>query len=188
MLEGSSPSVSPAPARSAERLAAFLLDLAVGLGLLLVTTALGWLWLLWRSDAGSRQPADWAIYLGISVVTLWLPLWAAYSAICWMRNGQTPGLAVMALRVEARSGAEVGAGRSLVRVLLVSIAGSAAVLTPLIVIAMLAAAAQNTLPPLALLVLLPPLAILAAEFACWWLTADRQALHDLIAGTRVVRV
>lgn len=188
MPEESSPSASRAPPRSAERLAAFLVDLAVGLGLLLVTTALGWLWLLWRSDAGSRQPADWAIYLGLGVVTLWLPLWAAYSAICWMRSGQTPGLAVMALRVEARSGVGVGAGRSLVRVLLVAIAGSATVLTPLIAVGILAAAAQSTLPPLALLVLMLPLAILAAEFACWWLTADRRALHDLITGTRVVRV
>jgi uncharacterized RDD family membrane protein YckC len=175
------------PARSAERLAAFLLDLSVGLGLLLATVLLAWLWLLWRSDAGDKQPADWAIYVGLTLSTLWLPIWAAFSAICWIYNGQTPGLAVMALRVVGRSGERIGAGRALLRVLVVAGAGGAALITPLLIVVLIAAAAQDTLPLLALLVLVPPLAILSAELATMCLTPERQALHDLIAGTRVVR-
>ncbi|MHB8575814.1 MAG: RDD family protein [Dehalococcoidia bacterium] len=176
------------PAPLAPRLAAFILDMLTGAGLIVLFSAFAWLWWLASSSGGTRQPSDAAIYAGLVVATLALPLWAGAAVFGLSRWGQTPGLAAMALRVLDRSGNPPDPIRALVRVLALGVATLAAVLTPLLIAGAIAAAAQRTLPPIvAVVAALPPL-LVVGELICCAASKQRRSLHDFAAGTRVVRV
>lgn len=175
------------PAPLPPRLAAFFLDWAVGLGLAVAFSVAAWLWLLAASANGTRQPADRALYGSIVIATAWLPLWAAYTLLSWTRSGQTPGLAAMALRVADRSGEPPGPGRALTRLAVLTISAVLLTLAPLLVVGLAAAAWQHTLP---LLLALGGVAVVALALIdpLWCIArADRRALHDLAAGTFVLR-
>jgi uncharacterized RDD family membrane protein YckC len=184
--EGAGAVEQPAPLPL--RLAAFFLDWAVGLGLAGVFALAAWLWLLLASANGNRQPADGALYGAIVIATAWLPLWAVYTLLSWTRHGQTPGLAAMELRVAERSGRPPGPGRALVRLAVLSIGAALLVLLPPLVVGLIAAAWQHTLPLLLALAGVT-LALLAVIDPLWCVArADRRALHDVAAGTYVLRV
>lgn len=175
------------PVPLARRLAAFCLDCAVGLGLAIVFAVAAWIWLLAASHDGGEQPADWAIYTAIVIASLWLPLWAAYTLHAWTRDGQTPGLAAMALRLADRAGRPPGAGRALVRLVVLAAAAALLALSVPLTVGLVAAAWQHTLP-LLLAIGGSALAALALLDPAWCIAhSDRRALHDLAAGTRVVR-
>lgn len=184
--EGAGARALPAPLP--QRLAAFFLDLALGLGLAIVFAVGAWLWLLARSGNGARQPGDGVLYTGIILTSTWLPLWAVFTLVSWSRSGQTPGLAAMALRITDRSGAPPTPGRALVRLAVLALGAALLALLPPLGIGLAAAAWQHTLP---LLVAAAGAAVAAiAVVDPLWCIArrDRRALHDVAAGTFVVRV
>jgi uncharacterized RDD family membrane protein YckC len=186
-LTVSAAGASPAIAPLAARLAAFLLDLLTGLGCCLVAAAVAWTWLLVASSGGSRQPADLAIYVAIALGLLWIPVWASYTLLAWCRTGQTLGLAAMALRICDGRGLPPAPLMALVRLLILSVASVPLLLAPLVVVGLIAAASQGTLPaPVGLFAALP-IAVAAVDPAIGLLRRDRRALHDLAAGTRVVQ-
>lgn len=171
----------------APRIAAFVLDWIVGLALAALVAAGAWVWLLRASGGGTREPSDRVIYAALSLATVWLPVWAIITLLAWTRNGQTPGLAVMALSVADRRGQPPAVWWALLRLLLLAIAVLLLVAAPLLVIALVAAAAQSTLPlPIALALSVPAGLALVDPLFCV-VRADRRALHDLLTRTRVVR-
>jgi uncharacterized RDD family membrane protein YckC len=175
------------PAPAAAQVAAYLIDLLLAGAVALICWLVAWLWLLATSNGGARQPSDQAIYVALAIGAAWLPIWGAIMLLCWSRRGQSPGLAAMALRLVASGNVPPAPLRALARLLLFSAATGLAIIALLLLIAAVAAAAQHTLPTLLGLALLLPLALAAADPLCWLLTPDRRALHDLIAGTRIVR-
>ncbi len=176
-----------APATLPARLAAFLLDILVGIGLAILFSLVAFVWLLWRSDAGLRQPSDLSIYVAILLGSASVPVWAGYSLICWLRHGQTAGLAAMSLAVADLQGNPPGIGRSLVRLIGVATGMTLLFIAFVAAIAAIAAAAQGTLPIAAAVA--GSLLVLAAlvDPACWALTRRKLALHDLLSGTRIVQ-
>jgi len=178
-------SLEPAP--FAARIAAFLLDWAVGFGLALAAALVSWLWLLWQSDGGASQPSDGAVYVALFIATIWLPVWAAVTVAGWVRNGRSPGLAAMALAVCDRSGRPPSAARGIVRILVLAVGSVALCAAPVLIVAAIAAAAQGTLPLVVAGVVGLTILLVAAELLCCAFTSERRALHDLAAGTRVVR-
>lgn len=186
MPERSRPAAPYTPAPLATRLAAFLLDCAVGFGLALLTTLVAWLWLLWQSNGGSRQPSDGAIYLALIIGTLWLPAWAVLTLLAWEHDGQSIGLAATALCVCDDLGRPPSSRRGLLRLLLLSAGAAALGLAPLLLAIAAAAAWQGTLPPLVAIAVGVVVLLGVADALCCALTAERRALHDLASGTRVV--
>ena len=178
-------SLEPAP--FATRVAAFLLDWAVGFSLALAAALVSWLWLLWQSDGGASQPSDGAVYVTLLVGTIWLPVWAAVTVAGWVRNGRSPGLAAMALAVCDRSGCPPSVVRGIVRILVLALGSAALCAAPILLVAAIAAAAQGTLPLVVAGVVGLTILLVAAELLCCAFTSERRALHDLAAGTRVVR-
>lgn len=171
----------------APRVAALLLDWATGCALGLILAVVAWLRWLAASDGGTRQPSDAAIYAGLGILTASVPLWAIGSVVFLALWGQTPGLAAFALRVVGDDGVPPPPLRALLRVLALGLFGSAAALTPLIVVGAAAAAAQHTLPLLVGVIAAIPAALGIAEVACSAVRRDGRALHDVVSGTRVVR-
>ncbi|HZQ37259.1 MAG TPA: RDD family protein, partial [Dehalococcoidia bacterium] len=117
----------------------------------------------------------------------WLPIWGALMLLCWSRRGQSPGLAAMALRVVGRGDTPPSPLRALIRLLVLCAATGFGLLTAVLLVGAAAAAAQQTLPALLGLALLLPLALALADPMVWLLAPDHRPLHDLLAGTRVVR-
>ena len=178
---------SGVPAPAAARLAAYLIDLLMAAGVALGCLLAAWLWLLATSDGGTRQPSDGAIYVALALFAAWLPLWGAIMLLCWSRRGQSPGLAAMTLRLVGRGDTPPSPLRALLRLIVVGAATGIGLITVLLLLGAFAAAAQQTLPTVLALALLLPLALAVADPLVWLLTPERRALHDLLAGTRVVR-
>jgi len=185
---GSQPvTVESAPAPAAARVAAFLIDLVLAGAVALSCSLIAWIWLLAASGGGARQPSDSEIYGALALFAACLPIWGAIMLLCWSRRGQSPGLAAMALRLVVRGNVPPAPLRALVRLIVFCAATGVGLLTIVLIIAAAAAVAQRTLPAVLALALLLPLALALADPLCWVLTPDGRALHDLIAGTRVVR-
>ncbi len=187
-MEGEAIAVADTPAPAAARLAAYGIDLALAGAAALGCWLLAWLWLLATSDAGLRQPSDAAISVAIAAGFAWLPIWGAVLLLGWSRRGQSPGLAAMALRVVGRDGLPPAPLRALLRLIVLCAASGFALLTLLLLVGAAAAAAQRTLPLLLGLALLLPVALALADPLVWLLSPEHLPLHDLVAGTRVVRV
>ena len=177
-----------APAPLGARVAAFVIDLAVGAALAAAFSALAWIWLLWRSDGGARQPSDGSIYAGLALASCWLPIWGGLTLSAWLRDGSSPGLSAMALRVAGPRGSRPAPMRAVIRLVVTALSGTCVVLSPLIVAGMIAAAGQRTLPLPVGLVLTAPLLVAAATVLCGVVAPGRRTPADLAAGTSVVRV
>lgn len=187
-MEGGAIAIDETPAPAAARLAAYCIDLALAGAVALGCWLLAWLWLLATSDAGLRQPSDTAIYVAIAAGFAWLPIWGAVLLLGWSGRGQSPGLAAMALRLVGRNGVPPAPLRALARLIVLCAATGFGLLTIVLLVGAVAAAAQQTLPLLLGLALLLPLALTLADPLVWLLSPDHRPLHDLIAGTRVVRI
>lgn len=183
---GSPWSVLPAAPMPA-RIAAFLLDLACGLGGAALCALLAYLWLLWRTNGGTVPPSDAAIYAGIAVGLLWLPAWGIVTVLAWSGSGQTLGLSAMDLRIVDGAGHPPAPAAALLRFVVLVACAVPLLLGPLLLAGVVAAAAQNTLPLLLGVVVLLPVALALVDPLCCARTPQRRALHDLAAGTRVVR-
>jgi len=96
-------------------------------------------------------------------------------------------LAAMALAVCDRSGRPPSAARGIVRILVLAVGSVALCAAPILLVAAIAAAAQGTLPLVVAGVVGLTVLLVAAELLCCAFTSERRALHDLAAGTRVVR-
>lgn len=186
-MKGGTIAVEETPAPAAARLAAYGIDLALAGAVALGCWLLAWLWLLATSGAGLRQPSDPAIAIAIAAGFAWLPIWGAVMLLCWSRRGQSPGLAAMALRVVGRDDMPPAPLRALARLLALSAATGFALLAIVLLAGAAAAAAQRTLPLLLGVALLLPLALALADPLVWLLSPGHRPLHDLVAGTRVVR-
>jgi uncharacterized RDD family membrane protein YckC len=171
----------------AARCAAFLLDLLCGLGLAAAFGLIGWLWLLARTGGGTRPPADATVYTGIALWLLWLPLWAATAVLGWSGSGQTLGLAALSLRVVGANDEPPSPAAALRRCLLLILFTALLLLGLLLVLFAGSAATVGTVPFWVALIAALPLLAGAADPATWLLRRDGRALHDLIAGTRIVR-
>src|SRR5579863_4836324 len=92
-----SPTAAPPqrPAPFAARTAAFLLDCAAGGGCALLFGACAWLLLFAASDAGASRPGDVAIYAALATGSAFLPVWAGFTLLAWVRTGSSPGQAAM---------------------------------------------------------------------------------------------
>lgn len=179
--------LSLVPAPLVTRLAAFLMDCAVGFGLAVLFAVATWIVLLLTSQAGEIQPSDPAIYLALSFSTAWLPVWGAWTLLSWVRGGRSLGQAAMALRVTDLSGTPVGPFRALARLLILAVATGLLVVAAILAIGSIAALAQGTLPRLVGLAAIATLVLALVDPACCILSKRRRALHDLAAGTLVSR-
>ena len=94
------------------RLAAFLLDLAISIGIFEVVVAAGiWVINLFAGEqiSTSRGSAWWFVPMGG-----WLFVYFWY---CYTLSGKTPGMALVGIRVVRGDGADLHGGRAAVRVL-----------------------------------------------------------------------
>jgi uncharacterized RDD family membrane protein YckC len=165
--------------------AAFVLDLLCGAGLAVVSGLIAWLWLLFASSDGTRPPSDTAIYVGIALALLWLPVWAALTLLAWCDRGQSLGLAALGLRVDAW-GRALPVGAALSRLLvLIFFTLLLALGLPLALFAG-AAAAVGTIPVWLAALGFLPVVFGALDVVVWLARRDGRALHDLVGGTRVV--
>jgi len=105
------------------RLAAFLLDLAIGIAVFNVVVAAGiWLINLFTSAqiSTSRGSPWWFVPLGA-----WLFVYFWY---CYELSGKTPGMALVGIRVVRGDGSDLRAGRAALRVIVLPISVSFIVL------------------------------------------------------------
>lgn len=177
------PPLSPRAARCA----AFLLDLLCGLGLAVALALLGWLWLLARTGGGARPPSDATVYIGIALWMLWLPLWAVSTVLGWSGSGQTLGLAALSLRVVAANGEPPPAAAALRRCLIMMAFAALLLIGLPVALFAFSAAAVGAVPVWVALLGVLPLFVGAIDPACWLLRRDGRAVHDLAAGTQIVR-
>lgn len=169
------------PAGLARRLAAYAVDAAllfVVVGLLL-GGALGLVLYLTVGFEWARSgPLVWAyVFATVSV-----PFWLYYTLFEGGARQATPGMRLLGLRVSGLEGGRVGFGRALLRtvVKLVPFEVNHAVMflpTPLL---------NETEPDFRYGFILVG-ALMTAYLACVVLTRRRQSVHDLAAGTLVVR-
>src|SRR5262249_30369750 len=159
----------------------------VGFGIALCCLAAAWAWLLVASGGGENRPSDAAIYAAMAVASLWLPLWGGWTLLAWVRDGQTPGLAAMALRGADRAGRAPGRFRALLRLALLGLAAAALGCVLVLLIGAAAAVRQGTLPPIIGVGVAVVLTLALADPLFCLLSAEHRALHDLAAGTLVVR-
>lgn len=176
---------APAAPRAA-RCAAFLLDLLCALALALLCALLGWLWLLLWTRGGRYPPSDATIYTAIAIGLLWLPLAGIATVLGWSGSSRTPGKAALRLRVEADTGGIATPWQALLRLLVLVLFALPLVIGPLLLVFAIAAAAEGTIPAWLGAVIALPFGFGLVDPAIWLLRRDRRALHDLVAGTRVV--
>lgn len=169
------------PAGLARRLAAYAVDAALlfvavvlllggALGLVLhLTVGFGW---------ARDGPLLWAYVFG----TVSIPFWLYYTLFEGGVRQATPGMRVLGLRVSGLDGGRVGFGRALSRtvVKLVPFEVNHAVMflpTPLL----------NETEPDFRQGFIAVGALMTTYLACVVVTRRRQSVHDLVAGTLVVR-
>ena len=168
------------------RFAAYVLDWLVMFIISCLLLALGGLIVLLSSDMGGRDPSDRALNGALLVASLAAPVWFVMTLAGWLWQGQTIGKMALRLRIVGPDGEPPGLGRALARMALYVIGNlpAAALVPAFVAVALLRR--QGDVPTF---LALPALALTApALVSVLLLLFDRQhrALHDWVAGTRVI--
>ncbi len=173
------------PAGFGSRLAAYLLDSLVAFIISCLCAASAGLLLLINSDMGRKDPSERAIYAALIVASLAAPIWLVMTLHGWTAHGRTIGKLAMNLRIVDGRGRNPSLARALPRMVVYLLES-----LPLAGVAPVAALAyllQTPVVPRVLvatgLALLVPLISVALALG----HPRRRALHDIVAGTLVVR-
>ncbi|HXH22114.1 MAG TPA: RDD family protein [Dehalococcoidia bacterium] len=187
---GASPADSGQGVLGARSLA-YLIDSVLLAIISVAFVAAGALFMLIESDWGRIDTPDSARWGFVYASLLTVPAWASFNLLLLARRGQTAGQYIIGVRVAREDGGEAG----LPRLLLYLLALNPLVFHPWLAVfwALLAFVALSitennvlVLGSLAVAVLClaaPVVALLAATPG-----GGRRALHDRVAGTKVVRV
>jgi uncharacterized RDD family membrane protein YckC len=178
-------------ARMEARFVAFVVDSVVLLSFILVLLAVAGLQLLIASDFGKGEAPDSSFYAVLAIVMTVIPLWLAFNVVLCRWRGQTVGKYVADIRIVREDGRRLDVRTLLVRFLLLHpllfhpflallwvLTG--AILTSLTVSAAVLAVTFG----LAFLSLGGPFLAIGSVL----LDSKRRALHDRVAGTKVVPV
>lgn len=181
----SDPRTSSRSATLSSRCAAYLLDWVVAFIVACLLLAIGGLQLLIASEMGRADPPDWSITAFFVIVSLTVPVWTLITIGGWLVSGRTVGKVAFNLRITDRQGARPAAWRLVLRfAVYVLEQGCLLVLGPALA-ALTWYSSRSGVARIGYAVIalqLVPLASLVSMIA----TRRRRALHDLIAGTRVV--
>ena len=90
------------PPRTRARIAAILLDAALGAGLALLTGAIATTWLLVRTRAGALDAGAGDAAVGLALVLASVPAWLTWLAFDLASQGATPGQRARGLVVRGR--------------------------------------------------------------------------------------
>jgi uncharacterized RDD family membrane protein YckC len=178
------------------RLLAYAVDSVVLFGFAMLFATLGGLFVLISSNGGEENPSDGAIWAMVLIIMATVPAWLALVFALTLRRGQTLGQYFLGLRVTGEDGAALSARRGLVYWLALHplfyhplFAATWALLAYVTVtlssgfVAEISAVLFVLFLAIALLCLVAPFAGLAFALA----DPQRRAIHDRIAGARVVR-
>jgi uncharacterized RDD family membrane protein YckC len=173
------------------RFVAYLLDTLVLFGFTMLFATVAFLHLFLRTDYGNDNASDAAIWTTMAVLMLTVPGWLIFNLGLLLRRRQTIGQYVVGLSIEKEDGGEPG----LARLILYNLALHPLLFHPLLSVfwggfAYVALALSGSEAvvlasfAVALLCLVAPL--IGLFYASG--NAGRRALHDRIAGIRVVRL
>jgi uncharacterized RDD family membrane protein YckC len=166
------------------RLAAYLVDWLVIVIVGSTLVSIGALQLYMTSGQVRHDAPDASIYAFYIIAALTLPVWLIMTLTGWSWYGRSIGKLAMGLRIVDRRGRPPGLLRGIVRLLVYSLANSALLLAPAIVL--MASWMGDSLPRWLL-----PLAVAAgcaglAALLPALLSRGGRPLHDLASGTVVV--
>lgn len=181
-----SPPVGLEPAPLGQRLAAFVLDWLVTCIIVSLFLAAAGLYLLLTSDMAAKDPPDRALLTAVLVATLSAPVWCVVTLAGYTWHGRSPGKLAMNLRVVGRNQQPPGVWRALLRlVVFVTEVAPLAAVAPVAALAVAwrtSAVLPHVLAGVALALIVPVLSLLLVVR-----DRRRRSLHDMIAGTMVVR-
>lgn len=178
------PPHAPAGVSRGARLGAAALDAFALLPLLLAAGAAAVVWLLLRTAWGRDDPSSLDASVALSLVASAPGAWLARLGYGLVAADGTPGHRARGIRVHVMRGARTGRGARAVRLALHPFAAAGWGLLALTVyLAALPAEAAIAIGAVAVFVLLGGLVSLAIVVAA----PDARALHDRVAGTRLVR-
>lgn len=100
---------------------AYLLDLLVLCGVLLLLIALFLLPLVFATDSGEEDLPDWAVWSVIPIIPSFVLFTLIYYVGLWVSGGQTLGQMILSIRVVRRDGYRVGFSRAFLRYLALAV-------------------------------------------------------------------
>jgi uncharacterized RDD family membrane protein YckC len=173
------------------RLLAYLLDSVVLFGFTMLFASVAFINIFLRSESGRTRASDEVIWDSVILLVLTVPAWLLVSLLLTWRRGQTVGQYVAGLRLAREDGADPGIGQlalywlALHPLLFHPLLGGFWLLMAVVALSLQQHDAVLVLSlGIAILCLLAPIASLV--FAM--LDPERRAIHDRIAGIRVVRL
>jgi uncharacterized RDD family membrane protein YckC len=187
---GEAPAV-PDHASLSSRCLGYFLDSLVLFGFTMAFVTIAFLNIFLRSDSGKSDPTDATIWQSAVLLMLTVPAWFLFNIVFARKRGQSVGQFVVGLRPENARGDSPG----LIRLLVYWLA-----LHPLLFHPVLAAfwflfayvvLTLSESGPVVIALVAVGLASLLAPFASLLFALgdpQRRGIHDLIAGTRVVRI
>jgi uncharacterized RDD family membrane protein YckC len=168
------------------RLAAFVLDWLVSFIIVSLFLAGAGLYLLLVSDMAANDVPDRALVTAVLVATLAAPVWCVVTLAGYTWHGRSPGKLAMNLRVVGRDHQPPGVWRAIIRlVVYVTEVMPLAAVAP--VAALAVAWSSNAMMPQLLMGLSVALIVPTASLVLVLRDGRRRALHDIAAGTMVVR-
>jgi uncharacterized RDD family membrane protein YckC len=103
------------------KVVAYLLDLLVLCGVLLLLIALFLLPLVFATDSGEEDLPDWAVWSVIPIIPSFVLFTLLYYVGLWVSAGQTLGQMILSIRVVRRDGYRVGFSRAFLRYLALAV-------------------------------------------------------------------
>jgi uncharacterized RDD family membrane protein YckC len=181
----------PEHAGLGSRLFAYLLDSLVLFGFTMVFVTVAFLNIFLRSDSGRTDPTDATIWQSAALLMLTVPAWFLFNIVFASKRGQSVGQFVVGLRPATRSGGSPG----LIRLIVYWLALHPLLFHPILaafwfLFAYIVLALAEHGPVVIALVTIGLVSAVAPFASLLFALGDpqRRGIHDLIAGTRVVRV
>ncbi|MEX2236998.1 MAG: RDD family protein [Dehalococcoidia bacterium] len=172
------------------KVVAYLLDLLVLAGVLLLLIALFLLPLVFATDSGEEDLPDWAIWAVIPIVPAFILFTLLYYVGLWLSAGQTIGQMIVSIRVVRRDGYKLGLSRAFLRYLALAIPSIFVfiALFSLWAAIVLFDAASGDFGSFTVTIGIFLVIALAGVggFIYSLFDAERRGLHDILAGTVVV--
>jgi len=183
--------VVPEHAALGTRALAYFLDSLVLFGFTMVFVTVAFLNIFLRSDSGNSDPTDAIVWQSAVLLMLNVPAWFLFNIVFARRRGQSVGQFVIGLRPAKRNGDTPG----LVRFVVYWLALHPLLFHPLLagfwfLFAYVVLALAESGPAVLALVAIGLISIVAPFASLLFALGDpqRRGIHDLIAGTRVVRI
>lgn len=172
------------------KVVAYLLDLIVLAGVLLLLIAIFLLPLVFATESGEEDLPDWAVWSVIPIVPCFVLFTLFYYVGFWISGGQTIGQMILSIRVVRRDGYKMGLSRAFLRYLALAIPSIFVFLALFSLWAAIALfdAGSGELGgfSLAIAVFLVVSLIGIGGFVYSLFDHEKRGLHDIVAGTVVV--